>query len=284
MPKTNKKSSTTNIDDLILEANKKNLVAEHNDLIKYAQSALTVSESKVLDFIISKIKPTDKELQEVHTSFKEIIDVLNSDKYKTRNWSVRDYNKITNNLRSLRIKEVVIRKEIEGKSSKNHVIVTSWISLLDFDSDGGITCKIQNELSPYLIDLKASGDYTQYTLDDIMQLKKKYSIALYRVIRSDFGKFSQYNDEYQDYKDIDEWKKLLNSPKDFDNALFMRNCIKVATDEINKKIPDLEIDFTRHKSGRTLKGITLNIKGTNLRRRRKNNPEVFDIPITRLDE
>lgn len=282
MPKTN--GIISNVDDLILESNRNNIVAEHNNLIQYSQSSLTVSESKVLDFLISKIKPTDKELQKVHTTFKELITVLNSDKYKTRKWSTKDYSKIANSLRALRIKEVVTRKGPDSHDKKKHVIVTSWISVLDFDDDGGITCKIQNELTPYLIDLKASGDYTQYTLNDIMQLKGKYSIALYRIIRSDFGKFSPYSDVYDDYKDMEEWKSLLNAPLDYNNALFMRNCLKNAINEINDKISDLEIDYKRHKLGRTLQGVTIVIKGNKLKNRKNRKDSIVDIPITRLDE
>ena len=87
-------------DDVIKQQNM--FVAEHNDLITKADHNLSASELKVMDLVISKIKPTDDDFYEVHTSLYEISKVFGLKR------SGKTYNNIANALRSLRAKEVLI--------------------------------------------------------------------------------------------------------------------------------------------------------------------------------
>ncbi|EPN9410177.1 RepB family plasmid replication initiator protein, partial [Enterococcus faecium] len=47
-------------------------VCESNDLIKRARHELTTNQLKIVDFIISKIKPNDVEFEAVYTSMYEL--------------------------------------------------------------------------------------------------------------------------------------------------------------------------------------------------------------------
>ena len=66
------------------------VVAQHNDLITKAKYDLTTNEIKVMDYIISKIKPDDEEFDTVHSSLYEISNVLGLKR------SGRTYNQLTN--------------------------------------------------------------------------------------------------------------------------------------------------------------------------------------------
>ena len=53
-------------------------VAESNDLITKARHDLTARELKIMDFVISKIQPDDKEFVTINTSMYELTKVLKS--------------------------------------------------------------------------------------------------------------------------------------------------------------------------------------------------------------
>ena len=61
-------------DEVIKQQNM--VVAQHNDLITKAKYDLTTNEIKVMDYIISKIKPDDDEFHTVRSSLYEIANVL----------------------------------------------------------------------------------------------------------------------------------------------------------------------------------------------------------------
>ncbi|OAU48317.1 replication initiator protein, partial [Lacticaseibacillus rhamnosus] len=52
------------------------LVAEHNDLITKARHDLNARELKIMDYVISKIKPDDKNFNVIQTSMYELSNVL----------------------------------------------------------------------------------------------------------------------------------------------------------------------------------------------------------------
>ena len=68
-------------------------VAQHNDLIVKADYDLTARELKIMDFLISLIKPEDEKFNIVYTSLYEIAKVLDLQR------SGQVYNQISDNLR-----------------------------------------------------------------------------------------------------------------------------------------------------------------------------------------
>ena len=52
-------------------------VVESNDIINKARHDLTARELKLMDFVISKIKPDDKDFTVIKTSMYELTKVLN---------------------------------------------------------------------------------------------------------------------------------------------------------------------------------------------------------------
>ena len=73
-------------------------VAEHNDLITKARHDLTARELKIMDFIISKIKPTDNTFLTVKTSMYELSNILDE---KLKLVGVYDINKHDVDLRKI---------------------------------------------------------------------------------------------------------------------------------------------------------------------------------------
>ncbi|PJH64205.1 replication initiation protein [Salmonella enterica] len=51
-------------------------VVEHNDLVVKSRHDLTAKELKIMDFVISNIKPDDTKFNTVHTSLYELNKVM----------------------------------------------------------------------------------------------------------------------------------------------------------------------------------------------------------------
>ena len=92
-------------------------VVESNDLIAKAKYDLTANQLKIVDFLISKIKPEDKEFEELETSMYELTNVLEIKR------SGRTYNQIANTLDDLRKKEVTIYNQ-----ERDSIVRTGWVS------------------------------------------------------------------------------------------------------------------------------------------------------------
>src|SRR5699024_2572399 len=94
---------------------RKYFVVEHNDLITKAKHDLTAKELKVMDYVISKIKPDDVELYKISTSMYELNKVLNLNLRSGKN-----YSNMANTLKNMMKKVVEIYKEKENKVILNH--------------------------------------------------------------------------------------------------------------------------------------------------------------------
>ncbi len=89
------------------------LVAEHNDLITKARHDLEARELKIMDYVISKIKPDDDHFNIINTSMYELTNVLNLKKSGTT------YSQLAQNLENMRAKSVRIYNDVEKRLTNN---------------------------------------------------------------------------------------------------------------------------------------------------------------------
>ena len=222
-------------DEVIKQQNM--VVAQHNDLITKAKYDLTTNEIKVMDYIISKIKPDDDEFHTVRSSLYEIANVLGLKR------SGRTYNQLTDTLRNLRQKEVVIYNEETETAT-----ITGWLQEFDVTRTGKVEAKISLKLAPYLLALKSKGHYTQHVLSDTIQLDSKYSIRLYKLIReADKHRGKVMPNIRQTPEKLAE---LMSAPKSYNWSQLKQNVIDKAIDEINLKIIDMNLELHTKKRGR----------------------------------
>lgn len=210
-------------------------VAEHNDLITKARHDLTARELKIMDFIISKIKPTDSTFLTVKTSMYELSNILDLKR------NGKNYSDLAKNLEKLRQKSVVIYDE-----EKKSITQTGWLLQSKYWENGQVEMLLSKDLEPYLLNLKAN--YTQYLLADTVQLNSKYAILLYKLMRecdmSNGTKIAILEGTPEDYK---EW---LGAPKSYDYSRLKDKILKPAIEEINLKIEDMDLEILQKKSGR----------------------------------
>lgn len=235
-------------------------VAESNDLITKARHDLTARELKIMDYVISKIQPTDSGLITINTSMYELTKVL---ELKS---SGRTYSQIAQNLDDMRAKSIKIYNENERS-----ITMTGWFERAKVWENGQIELKINEDFSPYLIDLK--NNYTQYLLIDTVKLKSKYAILLYKLMReADKDKGKSIAILQGTPEEFMEW---LGAPKDYEYKDLKRNILKKAVEEINLKIDDMDLEILQGRYGRKVVQVEIHNNWT-VQRATKENTEYVE--------
>lgn len=217
-------------------------VVESNDLITKARHNLTANQLKIIDFLISKIQPSDKEFEALETSMYELTKVLEIKR------SGRSYNQIANTLDNLRRKEVTIYNQ-----EKESIVRTGWVSSAEYFKHGKILLLFDKKLTPYLLDL--SKNYTQYLLIDTVKLKSKYAILLYKLMReADKDKGRSISILQGTPEEFKEW---LGAPESYTYNSLKNQVLIKAIEEINLKIEDMTLGLSQEKHGRKVVSVEI---------------------------
>lgn len=148
-----------------------NYVCQANSLIGGKQ-ALRLNSAKLIRAAIMQVVRYDEELKPYIITIGELAKLLNVPKSNI----YRDIDDITNDILN---NPVYIREE---KGKKIRWIKISWVTRCEYNSDVGVLIKLNDELKPFLLNLKEH--YTQYTLDNILVMKSVYAIRLYELLQS----------------------------------------------------------------------------------------------------
>lgn len=239
-------------------------VAQRNDLIVKADYDLSARELKIMDYLISLIKPDDKEFNVVHTSLYKIAKILGLKR------SGQTYNQISENIRELRRKEVMIL----GKGDKGRsVTITGWISEPTFHDNGQVEILISEKFMPFLLDLRNTGNYTQHLLFDTVKLDSKYSIRLYKLMREankDNGRTCPTLKGSPE-----ELKVKLSAPESYSWSDLRKNVLLPAIKEINLEIDDMDLQLNTGKRGRSVVHVEIynNFYPVKIKKHDKNSTE-----------
>lgn len=215
------------------------LVVKHNDLIQKAKYNLTATEQKLILYAISKIKPTDKELDKIEIRVEDFCSICGIDK----TYFYTEFKEIIDNL--------------DAKSywvqTDEKLFKFRWFSEAEYvNGEGKVRVLLNTNLKKYLIDLK--DHFTEYELYNILALKSKHSIRLFELFKS-------YS--YQSYIsfDIEEFRKLLYidtvTYKNFNNLKV--KVLDRAIEEINH-YTELEVEYKTITKGRKVIEIAFYIK------------------------
>ena len=210
-----------------IEPDRNQLVVKDNDLIRKARFNLTVNQQKIIAYLISKIKPTDKELQKYDISIQDFCELCGID--KTYFYS--------------EIKDIV--DNLDNKSfwveTESKIFKFRWFSEVEIvKGSGKVNILLNSNIKKYLIDLKQN--FTQYELYNILALKGKYSIRLYEYFKS-------YSFMHEKKIDIDELKKILQAEHYINYKDFRNRVLEKAVKEINE-YTDIEVSFNTENKGK----------------------------------
>lgn len=227
-------------------------IVKSNDLIQRSRYTLSYEEQRILLYLISKIKPTDKEIKRQDIDIKEYC--------KTCGININDvpcmYAFIKRTVKSLADKSFWIKIE------DNKETLLRWIDKATINKNEGIiNVRLCEDLLPYLIQVKKN--YTQYTLASVLAMKSKYSPRLYEILLSYLYLYRGFNETHKEY-DIIELMELLGITEKTKEtylknvSMFKKNVIEKAVEEINY-YTELKIDVEYKKEKKKIKTIRFNI-------------------------
>lgn len=197
-------------------------VVKDNLLIQKAQTDLTRNEQKLVNYMVSMIKPTDEDFKTYQIRAVDFARLVGIDMKHI----YRDFKEIMNS--------------IEKKSFwfENDEVITkiSWVLKPRYLKKKGIVeLRLDPDIKKYLIGLK--NDFTEYELYNVLSLKTKYAITIYELLKSyEYRKKTEIS--------IDDFKTHIAANTDTYKSfgIFRKKILDVAMDDINENT-DLDVTY-----------------------------------------
>lgn len=223
-----------------VRANNNNVVTKSNILIE-ANYKLTITEQKIVLYLVSKIRKDDDDFKTYTLPIKQFYELLG---YKG-NPKYSEMKKITKNL---------IGKVVEIKEEKK-LKQMSWLSYVEYnENDGSVNLSFDPRLKPYLLQLKR--EFTSYKLKNVMELKSGYSIRIYEILK-----------KWQTIKEVEiplkELRKMVGATDTYhEYHNFKKRVLTTAQNEIEEKT-DIAFDYEEIKKGKRVVSIRFMIRSKN---------------------
>lgn len=223
-----------------------NYVVQANSLIGGRQS-LKLNSAKLIRAAIMQIVKEDTELKPYIITIKEFASLLQIDESNVYKFA----DEITNDI----IKNPVYVKKVD----KNNIkwIKIPWVTRCEYNSDMGIAIKLNEELKPFLINLKEH--YTQYTLQEVLVMKSVYAIRIFEMIQSKIMSKILPKDGIDIDISVQKIKECCNCVDKY--SAFSNFKIKVldkAQYEINR-VTMYTVNYSYIKKGRSVVGIKFHV-------------------------
>lgn len=225
----------------------RNYVCQANSLVGGKQ-ALKLNSAKLIRAAIMQVVRDDEELKPYIITISELAELLNVPKSNI----YRDIDDITDDILN---NPVYIREEV-GK--KVRWIKIPWVTRCEYNSDIGVAIKLNDELKPFLINLK--DHYTQYTLDSILVMKSVYAIRIYELLQSEIMTRILPRAGTDIELSVETLKECCGCERKAYNTFsnFRNRVIDIAVKEINEKtLYTLSYDYV--KKGKSVIGLIFHI-------------------------
>lgn len=222
-----------------IDQQRKMLVVKSNDFIRRGRFNLSLTEQRIVLYIISKIRPGSESFDVVTFEIRDFCEVCG----------------IQYDANLTQIKEAI--KTLADKSmwfladgGKKETLVR-WIEkpYLDVNS-GTVRIRLDRDLIPYLLNVR--DNYTQYELISILALHSKYSIKLFEWLKS-YASMGSVLVSVSDVRDYLQTGDRYPQIKDFNKFVLSR-----AVDDINA-YTGLEVEYRPIKSGKCITGYRFSI-------------------------
>ncbi|MBR5178508.1 MAG: replication initiation protein [Lachnospiraceae bacterium] len=213
-------------------------VAKRNDIIQQSRLSLTLTQSKAISYILSKVKREDTEDTHYFFNIGEFKHIMKLKKIT--------YKEVGDMLQNIADQSTYI----VDKTGKLKLI--RWLDIVRIEPvDGKIELTLHKDITPYVFNLIEQKDengeyYTTYKLQDISLMKHYYSPRVYEILKSYAYNNEQWKFEFNTGSDKD-LQVLIAKPDEKGNpvipkswsswAVFKRDVLEPAKDEINKYTP-----------------------------------------------
>lgn len=245
-----------------LDRSREYKVVKHNDLIQKARYNLTVNQQKLIAYVISLIKPTDKDLKMYELSVADFCELCGIDK-------TYFYTEFKDMLLDLDKKSFLVETDTK-------IFNFRWFSEFEYVKGKGIVkLQLNSNLKGYLIDLY--GQYTQYELYNILAIKGKYAIRFYELFQSYFT--TKLSKKTEKTIEIEELKKLMLAENYTEFKAFRRRVLEPSIEEINE-YTDLTVTYNLIKKGKAVNAIEFKVN----RKTYPSNYAAYTKTIERINE
>lgn len=198
-------------------------VTKRNSLIQNSRYSLTTEQIKVLLYLISKIRPGD--------TGKELYAMTVSE--YCRICGINDSGKNGEDIKAAL--KTIADKSIWVKMGRREVLLR-WFNHVEYNRQRNcIEVSFHQDMLPYLYELY--GQYTQYTLDNILAMGSHYTIRLFELLKSyeNLRKPIQFTpSELRTRLDAEQYTHFYD---------LRRRVLDPAVKDINE-ISDLEVSYT----------------------------------------
>ena len=228
---------------------KNNLVAQANSLIE-ARYSITKNEQILLFAMISLINPNDKEFLTFTIESGHLAEILEIDKKSA--------------LRELELVIARLMSRVIKINTPTGWKMYQWVKNAELEGNI-VSLKFHDDLKPYLLALKASGNFTQTRLGIAVSFKSLYTIRIYQLLR-------EYESKRMTYFEfsLEEFRNMLLGDKSKKYPLFKdlkKYSINVAKKELETKDPDtgfftsdLSFNLETRRTGRKISHLKFIIK------------------------
>lgn len=221
-----------------LESCRSHLVVKSNYFIQKTRYTLSLQQQKIILYFISQIKPNDTDFQTYSFSLPELCDVCGIEH------NGKNYRNFKDSIKKLHDSSFWIETE-------DSEYLISWVSDVRIDKEKSIVhLRFDSRLKPYLLQLREK--FTAYELGSVLQMRSKYSIRIYELLRS-------YANIGVVRLDMAEFRQLLNLAGEYSDYRNLKKfVIDKAVAEINE-YSDIYIVFSPIKTGKRVTGLIFSI-------------------------
>jgi plasmid replication initiation protein len=193
--------------------------------------------SKANNLITSKYKLSLQE-QRIILALVSMIDSKNHTKFHEYEMTTKEFAELLNVENTNHTYFKKITKQIH------------WLSICTYyKGTGKIKLELHSELIPYLLQLKEQ--FTTYYLSNVLQMKSKYSIRLYEVLKA-----QQFKKRFE--IEIDKLRDMLGAEKYDRYSNLNQKILKPAITEVNRQT-DIFVHHIPHKQGSKVISIEFEI-------------------------
>lgn len=204
--------------------------------------SLTLTEEKVLNYLISQIKPQAEHLEPMTLDIKTFCEVCGLGRGSTDNC----YPQVKAAVDLLAGRVMWLRDQDGSETTVRYIQRATM-----HKRSGKILIEFDPMMEPYLINL--AGNYFQFSFHNILAMTSKYSIQLYKLLKSYYFKYPCVRFEIEDLR---ERLDATHYPRFSD---LKDRVITPAVKDINT-FTDLSVKVEYEKTGRSITHIIFSMK------------------------
>jgi len=219
-----------------MEKNKSEMAVVQSNLLIESRFKLTLSEIKLLLWMVKEVHPSDKDFKTYRIYIKDFID-------STSDVKRSDFYTAAKGITLRFLKKVL---ELDNGNLQTHFMS----SVRYFPGEAFVEYCFDKDLKPYLIQLKRQ--FTSYDIRNVLDFKYSVSIRIYQLLKS----FEGLKERTITIKDLRYMLMVESEYKRFYD--FKRFILERSRKEL-KKYSDLYFEYSLNKRGRNVHSITFTI-------------------------